>query len=474
MASKLRQVLRRIGNRPLTAVFIVLSLALTQGVSSLTQIAGTSSGSGNNYHLRLSVDGTQTSSTASNDVLAAGKDIKSNYFVYTSIDVTDEESNAYPISYAVASPTADTTWYLYFPLVQRNDGIINGDFETGDLAGWETGKGPFSGHGSGLPQAVVSFDSSWRGQLGNPSAQDGAIPVGYGYLSQTFRVDKPYLLQIRYRVFTRDTIKGIETGRYFDSFEVSLNTPPDQISDDDRNGKGCGTTLLNPTGVLTPSEGLVFCGGYKASDDDVGVLRDIGWKMVSLDLQNLQGNTTLYFTLWSREYEPQFYNDQAHHNTWVYIDDVQLEIPTPCPSADAEGTVPPAVAIDSVTFVVNDIEQVVRDDDALHASPGDRVLVSEVTICVEPFSGNGGAAYIELTPIDQSGQDIVSEIKSTQDVGVTSDFTTIPGPGGAWIIGDNWRHISVVSVHYPPSGTQDPTCENWLCERDDREIVRIE
>jgi hypothetical protein len=224
----------------------------------------------------------------------------------------------------IATPTI--THYLYFPLVQHADTqLANGDFETCDQTGWDTGQGPFAGHGSGLPQAVVSFEESCRARIGDPSAQNGAIPVGSGIFAQTFEVDKRYL-KFRYRILTNDIIRGAQTGRYFDTFEVSLNTPPDQISDSERNNKGCSTTLLNPTGIITPSnKGLVLCGGHNGSETDAGTLRDLGWKEVTLDMQNFQQeNITLYFALWSREYEPDRYNDQALYNTIVYIDDVQL------------------------------------------------------------------------------------------------------------------------------------------------------
>jgi len=146
-----------------------------------------------------------------------------------------------------------------------------------------------------------------------------------------------------------------------------------------------------------------------------------------------------------------------------------------CPTADAEGTVLPAVAIYAITFVVDSVEQVVNDVGSLRASPGAQVQVREVTICsVEPFEGNGGSVYVEFDPVDQSGQVIASEVKGTRAVRVVPDFTSIPGSGVTWTIGD-WRHISVVTVHYPPGGgTQNPGCEGGLCEVDDRVIVRIE
>jgi hypothetical protein len=154
--------------------------------------------------------------------------------------------------------------------------------------------------------------------------------------------------------------------------------------------------------------------------------------------------------------------------------------PTPpptlgCPTADAEGTVSPAVAIYSITFVVNGVEQTVDDTNPLRASVGDQVQVKEVGICpVEPFGGSGGSVYVEFDPVDQNGQVIAPEVKGTRAVGVTPGFTNVPGAKVLWTIGD-WRHISVVTVHYPPGGgTQNPNCEGGACEVDDRVIVPIE
>ena len=146
-----------------------------------------------------------------------------------------------------------------------------------------------------------------------------------------------------------------------------------------------------------------------------------------------------------------------------------------CPSADAEGTVSPAVAVSSITFVVNGVEQVVDDFGSLQVSSGEQVEVKEVTICVDPFGGKGGQVYVEFDPVDTDGAIIEPEVKGTRGVPVTAGFTTIPGPYYTWTIGDNWRHISVVTVHYPPGGgTQNPNCEGGACEVDDRVIVPIQ
>jgi len=142
-----------------------------------------------------------------------------------------------------------------------------------------------------------------------------------------------------------------------------------------------------------------------------------------------------------------------------------------CPPATGEGTISPAVSIYSIVFVVNGVEQVVRDGDVLQALPGEEVQVREVTICVGVFSGNGGEACVDLAPVDQSGQEIASEHRGTHIVPVTPGFISISGPDQGWVIGKNWRHIAAVLNHWPPDGTQDPGCGGGRCERDDRTIV---
>jgi hypothetical protein len=213
-------------------------------------------------------------------------------------------------------------------LVTRNYSTFsNGGFE-GGLAGWNTAQGPFSvdddEHGSGLPQGVVTFDGGDRALLGEPEASDDQIHVGYGYLAQTFTVVKPRL-QLQYRVVSYDIVRGAE--KYYDSFEVSVNQPPHQISDGDRDSAGCASTVLNPGGSLVVLEdGLVFCGGRSVTESEAGTKWDSGWKTVTLDLSAFQReNVTLYLSVWSREYDPRYYGDQGWYNTWVYVDNLSLQ-----------------------------------------------------------------------------------------------------------------------------------------------------
>jgi len=144
-----------------------------------------------------------------------------------------------------------------------------------------------------------------------------------------------------------------------------------------------------------------------------------------------------------------------------------------CPPARGEGTVSPAISIYSITFVVNGLEQVVRGEDTLQALPGDKVQVSEVTICTGSFPGNGGEACVDFAPAGQSGQEIVSEHGGTHLVQVTAGFISIPGPSQTWSVGENWRHISAVLNHWPPEETKDLACSEGRCERDDRVVIGL-
>jgi hypothetical protein len=214
------------------------------------------------------------------------------------------------------------TFTLYMPVAFRERAVFdNGDFEEG-LRAWTGRRGPFDGHGSGLAQRVVPFDGSQRallGQEGNLAA--GTIPVGFGTLSQTWTVDRRYL-SLDYRVISYDNAKTSQG--YFDTFEVSVDRPPTQISNGERNAQGCDESArLNPGGTLFVSgAGLVFCGGHPGTS--AGTRWDLGWRRVTLDLSALQGrNVTLYLTLWSREYDRPFYDDRAWFNTWAYVDNVQ-------------------------------------------------------------------------------------------------------------------------------------------------------
>ena len=87
-----------------------------------------------------------------------------------------------------------------------------------------------------------------------------------------------------------------------------------------------------------------------------------------------------------------------------------------CPPAQAGGTVLPAIAICSITYIVNGTVQIVRDGDTLQASRGDQVRVGEAAVYVGPFSGDGGDACVDFVPVDGVGdeQHVHSRIKDAK------------------------------------------------------------
>lgn len=211
----------------------------------------------------------------------------------------------------------------YLPLARNAYRRLgNGSFELG-LSSWDTQRGPFSGHGAGLPTSAATYQGGSRGLLGTSgNLAAGSIPVGYGALAQTVTVQQRYV-RFDYWVFSYDRAKG-ET-RYYDTFEVSVNRAPTQIPDAERDVRGCAGTWLNPSGTITVGQdGLVMCGGRPGTAGQGTLWDSGGWKSVTLDLGAFQGrNVTLYFTLWSREYEAPFRDDKAWFNTWAYVDNVQ-------------------------------------------------------------------------------------------------------------------------------------------------------
>ena len=218
-------------------------------------------------------------------------------------------------------------FYIYLPLIVRNyKPFANGDFEAG-WAYWVHSKGSFMGNGSGLDQSIVFFEGSNRALLGNPAYRDGSIPVGYAYIAQEFSVPAGNpRLSLQYRVHSWDTVWGLTTQRYFDTFELSINRSPEQITDQERDDRGCrDPSRLNPTGLLTPSgDGLVFCGGQppiKPPNE-----WDSGWRTVTLDLSAFAGrNITLYIATWSREYDQPWTDDRGYYNTYSYVDNIIVE-----------------------------------------------------------------------------------------------------------------------------------------------------
>lgn len=144
-----------------------------------------------------------------------------------------------------------------------------------------------------------------------------------------------------------------------------------------------------------------------------------------------------------------------------------------CPPAGGNGTIPPAVSIASITFVVDGVEHSVQAGDGLQALPGDRLEVRDITICADEFSGTGGEVCVDFAPVDAGGQELLSMHAGTHMIKIFAGFMTITGPNHTWTVGENWRSISVVVNHWPPVDTEDLECGQGRCEHDDRIIIEL-
>jgi len=144
-----------------------------------------------------------------------------------------------------------------------------------------------------------------------------------------------------------------------------------------------------------------------------------------------------------------------------------------CPAPDGPGTVSPAVSVYSMVFEVNGVERIVREGDRLQARPGDELQVRQVTVCVASFSGNGGEACVDLTPVLEGGREVTSQHRGTHLVRVIPGLISIPWSEPGWTIGDDWSFVSAVVNHWPPQGTEDGDCANGRCERDDRMVIGL-
>ncbi len=186
---------------------------------------------------------------------------------------------------------------------------------------WPQGTGTFRGHGAGLAQSIAAYENSQRLLLGSPSYRDGSIPVGYGYVAHRFVIPtQATKISFSYRVHSYDTVYY---KKYFDTFEVTVNQMPGDVSDGERDAAGCrDAAKLNPNGVLlVPGNGLAFCGGHLTNSAPQDW--DSGWRTVELDMSHFAGQTvTLYMAVWSREYSSPYYDNHGYYNTYVYIDHV--------------------------------------------------------------------------------------------------------------------------------------------------------
>ena len=147
--------------------------------------------------------------------------------------------------------------------------------------------------------------------------------------------------------------------------------------------------------------------------------------------------------------------------------------PPDCPAADGVGSTAPTIAVYSITFLVNGSEQTVDDGEVLRAGPGDRVLVSSVTICASSVGSGAGQACVDVAPRDANGDAIRSQAWGSHLRDVSEGFTTIAGPSRAWTVDEARRGFIAVVNHWPEGPTADSGCADRQCERDDYLIVPL-
>ncbi len=204
------------------------------------------------------------------------------------------------------------TWFdVYLPITLRNYApFCNGNFDQGWTC-WQ--------HDGLFKQAITSAQA-WSGGdsqmvlLGDSSYNNtGGVPVGHGRVWQTFNVpdmDDAHLT-LRYRIYTHDLVWSDKYQRFYDSFEIHINT----MGSDAQRNTLCRAGLGNPS--VTAAGGLVFCNGNPANPSQTGPAKDLGWRQVTLDLSAFKGQTiTLYVAVFNRV--------DGWYNTWAYVDDVVL------------------------------------------------------------------------------------------------------------------------------------------------------
>jgi hypothetical protein len=145
-----------------------------------------------------------------------------------------------------------------------------------------------------------------------------------------------------------------------------------------------------------------------------------------------------------------------------------------CYAAEGAGTVPPTISIHSLIILVDGEEQKLdRENPSLHRF-GEEVQISEVVLCVSAFNGAAGDVCVDLAPLDQDGQKIMSQHKGTHMVSLRPGLITFSDLNMAWAIEDGWSGIHVVVNHWPREPTEDLDCANRACERDDWMVIPLQ
>jgi hypothetical protein len=185
---------------------------------------------------------------------------------------------------------------LYLPVIFKNfepaaAPLTNGGFETGSFTPWSS-----AGPGGPMVASVVAnpapgcFSGNFTARLGTPGKlSDNTIPIGEASFEQRFHIPPgASQLTFNYQVFSYDIIKGINTDRYYDRFEATVDGNP----------------------VLTS--------GNPAGSTNGQTLWQSGCKTKSINISAFAGkNITLKFSVYNLNF--------PSYNTWAYVDNVRVQ-----------------------------------------------------------------------------------------------------------------------------------------------------
>lgn len=209
-------------------------------------------------------------------------------------------------------------YHVYLPVAVRNYvPFANGSFESGWIP-WQR-----AGELNQSRTQAQAHEGQWSVMLGDSVYYNpGGVPVGSGRVWQTFSVpgNGNPKVTMWYRIYTHDVVWGVETGKYYDSFEVYINTVNwSEANNPDPGDPWRETRCRDNLGVPDTSvSGLVFCDGNPSDPSETNPAKDLGWRSVTLDLGQFKGqNIILYLAAFNRV--------DGWFNTWAYIDDIQLD-----------------------------------------------------------------------------------------------------------------------------------------------------
>jgi hypothetical protein len=192
--------------------------------------------------------------------------------------------------------------------------FVNGDFSQPNLASWDQDPGSLlSVSGATEP----GNPSNPVGLLGNPTYACNYVPVGYGSISQhlvmpTVAAGKQLVLKFNYHIYTSDRNVGLQDN--LDRFDVFLDNK--RVFSDMNQDKNKGPQPYPPP---TPSVCTVY---------------DLGSREAVIPVTGNPGsNINVVFRLYNLP--------DPYYNTYVYLDNVQLELQGRSSNLSDENPSPP-------------------------------------------------------------------------------------------------------------------------------------